>query len=202
MRSGSLVVFEGPDGVGKSTLADRTARYFQGSSQRCELFSFPGNEAGTLGKLVDEVHHGSLVLGIQEISPTSLQLLHVAAHIDSIENRIAPLLEDGTNVILDRFWWSTWVYGRRFGANANSLEMMLHIERNHWRGYRPAVLFLIDREEPFPPTEPSCSWQELRASYAILAKQEGTAYPVVTVLNEGPISGVLNTILKEIHHYA
>ena len=48
--SGSLYVFEGPDGVGKSELAKRLFQALKASSVDCELLAFPGREAGGSGR--------------------------------------------------------------------------------------------------------------------------------------------------------
>src|SRR5439155_12811025 len=94
----------------------------------CEWVSFPGREIGTLGKLVYEIHHDAAKAGVKAIDPTSLQLLHIAAHIDAIEARILPALKQGRHVVLDRFWWSTLVYGIVNGANKRSLKAMIEVE--------------------------------------------------------------------------
>ena len=92
---GRLVVFEGPDGVGKTTLAEALVGELTCRGTRCEYFSFPGKDPGTLGRLVYEVHHDPKKFGIRDINPTSKQVLHIAAHVDAIERRILPALEEG-----------------------------------------------------------------------------------------------------------
>ena len=138
---GKLFVFEGPDKVGKSTLAQWFATHLQNSGIRCTLLSFPGNEVGTLGRHVYELHHDPGRFGIDTLSEASLQLLHVAAHIDSIENRIKPLVCGGSTVVLDRFWWSTFVYGLVGGVPRSVLDSMIAIERSVWHPVRPDRLF-------------------------------------------------------------
>ncbi len=56
MKTGQLVVFEGPDGVGKSELAARFQSWLEGHGFSAERLSFPGKEEGTLGKLVYDLH--------------------------------------------------------------------------------------------------------------------------------------------------
>ena len=72
-------------------------------------------------------------------------MLHIAAHLDAIEEQILPALRDGTWVVLDRFWWSTWVYGAAFGVPERSLEAMVALEKLHWGQVEPYVLFLVER---------------------------------------------------------
>src|SRR3990172_5906938 len=118
---GNLYVFEGADGVGKSELSRRFFEHLTRSGIECEYLAFPGKDAGTLGKLIYDIHHESGRFGIHAISATSLQILHIAAHVDAIENRIIPALKAGRSVVLDRFWWSTEVYGIVAGAGKEIL---------------------------------------------------------------------------------
>ena len=101
---GKLIVFEGADGIGKSVLSQRVAEHLRNNGVSCALLAFPGLEAGTLGRLVYELHHNAAKHGVEAIDPTSMQVLHIAAHIDAIEQKIRPALDSGTWVVLDRFW--------------------------------------------------------------------------------------------------
>src|SRR5262245_56005624 len=89
---GRLIVFEGPDSVGKSTLAREVAAVLGGRGTPCDLLAFPGREPGTLGHHVHQLHHDPRRFGVAGIPPASLQLLHVAAHVDAVANRILPAL--------------------------------------------------------------------------------------------------------------
>ena len=101
---GKLIVFEGPDRVGKSTLADALTKKLVELGIPCEHLALPGRIEGTVGRLVDGIHHAPKTFGLHQITPTSLQALHVAAQLDAIERIILPALNMGTWVVLDRFW--------------------------------------------------------------------------------------------------
>jgi dTMP kinase len=57
-----------------------------------------------------------------------------------------PAIRAGTWVVLDRFWWSTWVYGVNAGANREILELLIAAELAAWNGIRPGVVFVVERE--------------------------------------------------------
>src|SRR5260370_13786931 len=125
MKTGQLVVFEGPDGVGKSELALRFKTWLLEHGFAAELLSFPGKEEGTLGKLVYDLHLHPERFHLTALTPASLQAMHIAAHLDAIERRIVPSLKLGRIVVLDRFWWSTFVYGIASGVVHRLVVQML-----------------------------------------------------------------------------
>src|SRR5688500_17341624 len=88
-----FVIFEGIDGVGKSTLAKALAAYCERlfPQESITQGSFPGARPGSLGEWVYRLHHGQIP-GLQPelIAPPALQLLHVAAHVDGIQSWIGP----------------------------------------------------------------------------------------------------------------
>src|SRR5687767_12007738 len=113
---GRLFVLEGPDGAGKTILAKALVEQLNSRGTLYEYAAFPGIQEGTLGNMVYDLHHEPERYGITSIHPLSLQTLHIAAHIDAIEQRILPALRSGQSMVLDRFWWSTWVYGLAAGV--------------------------------------------------------------------------------------
>lgn len=198
MRSNKkLYVFEGPDGVGKSTLSLALAERIRDSGIQCVYLSFPGQEEGTLGNLVYQIHHDQKRLNVNSISQTSLQVLHVAAHIDAIENKIIPALNEGETVILDRFWWSTLIYGRVYGANSKSLKSMIELEKIHWGSLKPDVVFLITRKSPLVENTDISIWKKLRREYKRISKKESDQYRIVEIGNDRDISSAIDAILKE-----
>src|SRR5215218_6817714 len=137
---GKLIVIEGPDGVGKSTLARELTSRLVERGINSECLAFPGNHEGTLGELVYRLHHESQVFGISKLRSTPLQVLHVAAHIDAIEATLLPTLTSGRWIVLDRYWWSTWVYGLVSGMNRAVLEALIDLERKCWGTMVPSVV--------------------------------------------------------------
>lgn len=185
-----LVVFEGPDGVGKSTLSDVVVRHLRAEGIPADGLSLPGAEPGTLGRHVYDLHHDPRRFGIEGIEPTSLQLLHAAAHIDQIHRQIRPHLEQGRWVVLDRFWWSTLVYGRCAGADERSLDLMRRLAEHHWAQAPPLVVFLVDRGGEHADEGRS----ELRRLYRELADQEAERVRVVPITNNGTLETAVDAV--------
>ena len=190
---GKLIVFEGPDGVGKSDLVDRFCGALKRQRVNVVSFAFPGKDDGTLGKLVYDVHHRPDEFGIKELTAASLQLLHIAAHIDAIESRILPLLREGVTAVLDRFWWSTLVYGLVSKIDAGLLKGMIEVERQAWGSTTPTMVFMIDRSQPLR-AEPPC-WPEWRNAYFDLLSRERAHYPCLVVENERQIEQTEEVLL-------
>ena len=187
-----LIVLEGPDGVGKSTISFALYEKLSDSSLECEYFSFPGKETGTIGRLVYDLHHEPRRFGLECLSPASLQTLHIAAHLDVIEQRIQPAINDGKWVVLDRFWWSTWVYGRASGMDGGMLDALIQAERIQWQGTKPLALFLIDRSLDLAGRNDQAT---IRMGYDTLFKKEQSQYPVYQIKNDGSVQETLSEIL-------
>lgn len=195
--AGGLIVFEGPDGVGKTTLSKALANYLNDHGFDCLWSSFPGREDGTLGRIVYEIHHGiGLGEGLTSIHPAALQQLHVAAHVHEIATKLLPAMQSGKLVILDRFWWSCWVYGRIAGLLPRTLKRILAPEHEHWAGKRPSAILLLSRSNMSADEE---RHRELIKEYAELATQrQGRKSPIYNIQNDGNIDEILSNIVQEI----
>lgn len=142
--SGRLIIFEGIDHVGKSTLISQVKNVYLCTGKKVRDFQFPGKEEGTLGKLIYDIHHGKM--NIKSVTPLSLQMLHVAAHFDLLEQNILPILESGYDILLDRYWWSTIAYGIAAGIPRAQLEKVVDIERVLTDSIQNKVIFYIMRD--------------------------------------------------------
>lgn len=195
---GRFYVFEGPDGAGKSSLVERLLERLKVQQRDCVALSFPGRDEGTLGSLVYKLHHKPECLGITSVNPMSLQLLHIAAHVDAIEGVILPHLCSGRTVILDRFWWSTWVYGKASGVSETALNNMIGVELERWGNTLPDTLFMVTGQGSRRSGESRGAWDKHLALYRELASREAERYPVVEVSNQGTIEESLAQILHHI----
>ena len=189
---GRLIVLEGPDGVGKTSLARALATTLKERGIHCEYASFPGQEEGTVGSLVYGIQHDAAASGVQHITSTSLQTLHIAAHIDTIETKILPRLKEGHWIVLDRFWWSTWVYGITSGVTRDSLEALVTLELLQWGDVKPDIIFVVERENESTQCPSS---KLLKDQYLALVNREQHSYPVRILQNDGPLDETLGRLL-------
>lgn len=185
-QPGRVIVLEGPDGVGKSTLSKQLARELLTFGIESECLSFPGRTPGSLGNFVYELHHTPTA---DRVDPLSLQLLHLSAHIDCITNQILPALQSGKWVILDRYWWSMWVYGKVAGIEDTALTRLVDFEIPYWKNIKPTI-FLIDRR---PIADKSA--QALRREYRRLARRQGASKRID---NSGSLAAALNAIISSL----
>lgn len=186
-----LFVFEGPDGMGKTTIIKEVEKRLHTDGRTCECLSFPGKEIGTIGALIYKLHHDLAHYDVLQLSPLSLQLLHVAAHVDTIERKILPMIHEGATILLDRYWWSTWVYGIASSIPASQLEAIISMERQVWYGVVPTSLFLLSRQQ-------STADRTLVDTYNDLAEKESANYPVIAIKNNGSVGSVADEITRHI----
>ena len=196
---GKLYVFEGPDGVGKTELSARFVSLLEKRGVAAKRLAFPGMDEGTLGKVVHNLHHSPESLNLKRMAPASLQLLHIAAHLDAIESTIIPALRNGTSVVLDRFWWSTKVYGLAAGANKRLLDAMIDVELAAWGTVTPTVVFLLKRQTPLRP-EPEEMWRKWTELYERLCAQEHRKTHVLEIDNNGSVADAVRQLKVALDH--
>jgi dTMP kinase len=113
MPRGTLITIEGVDGAGKTTLAEALAPAIAARGRRVELLREPGG-VHLSERIRELVKDPSL-----EVSPPAEALLYAAARAQLVQQRLAPLLERGELVLLDRFVDSSLAYqgaGRELGV--------------------------------------------------------------------------------------
>lgn len=194
--SGKLIVFEGADGVGKTTILKNVAQRL--SEMGCEVqeLSFPGKTKDTLGELVYNIHHNFESYFPGGMSPLSLQALHVAAHIDCIQRVILPALEVGKTIVLDRYWWSTIVYGLASGIRQDILDTLISLENAVWGAIRPFALFLVTSEKPFRSELTKQQWENVCNNYRQLAEKEKEKYKVVSIDNSATVESAVSSVIN------
>ena len=102
--NGCFIVVEGPDGVGKTTLASRIAQRIRSDGGDVLEVREPG---GT--PVAEAARHAALDPGL-DATPLAELFLMLAARADLVERVIRPALASGKIVLCDRYELSTWAY--------------------------------------------------------------------------------------------
>lgn len=191
---GGFYAFEGPDGAGKSTIVRLIAEELR--DRVVSLCSLPGRETGTLGAHVYQLHHKPKTFDVRRMCPAAKQLLHVAAHADFVETLLRPRIEAGETVLLDRYWWSMWVYGTADGMNPAMLDAMVACERAAWGSLTPAALFVVTRKDSLRAEDAGPPWRRRQKLYVDIAKRESASQPVHFVPNDGPVVEAVSQIVR------
>lgn len=103
-RRGRLIVLEGPEGAGKTTQLRRLSGRLDAAGIPHRILREPG---GT--PLGDEIRR-HLLDGEHDMTPAAEALLFIASRAELVATVIRPALAAGTNVLLDRFFLSTYAY--------------------------------------------------------------------------------------------
>ena len=132
---GKFIVFEGLDGSGKTTQAERLKQYMEAKG-RTVLFTHEPTEDSEAGKRIRRV------LQHKEAFPTpeEFQLLYVEDRKSHTRDVILPALEKGIDVIGDRYFLSTVAFGTIGGCD---VEWLHEINAEF---PRPDVTFIIDTD--------------------------------------------------------
>lgn len=131
-----LISFEGIDGSGKTTQIELLRDYLTQTGNKVRVFREPG------GTDVSEKVRNLLLDPDNEIDPVTEMLLFSSARSHLVKNAIHPALEDGTIVILDRFYDSTTAY-QGFGRQVMSPDEILKINEMASHHTEPDVTFYL-----------------------------------------------------------
>jgi dTMP kinase len=137
---GKLLVFEGPDGTGKSTQATRFKAYLKSRGSDPLHIREPGSTP--LGERVREILITPCKDGEADITPEAEMLLYMACRSQLFRTVIRSALEQGRWVILERSYYSTFAY-QGFGLGLDP-EMILELGAWVCQDIEPARVILLD----------------------------------------------------------
>lgn len=104
MSDGKLIVFEGPEGAGKTTQLRRLSEWLASRGIPSVAVREPGGTP--VGDAIREI----LLDPEREITDATEALLFMASRAELTAREIRPSLARGTIVLLDRFFLSTYAY--------------------------------------------------------------------------------------------
>lgn len=159
MSSGFLLSFEGSEGCGKSTQIALLRTRLEASGRSVVVLREPGGtELGeSIRHLLQHAKEGAAMM------PETELLLFAASRAQLVREKIRPLLESGTFVILDRFLDSTTVYqGIARGLPLESVRAINHFAIG---GTLPDLTLVLDMDS-------ATAWQRIHQSGRELDRME------------------------------
>lgn len=142
-----MIVFEGTEGAGKTTLALLTKRWLEEQGKSVILTREPGSTHNVVTKMLRE-----LILNPPEkLSPLTELFLYIADRAQHIDNVVKPALSTGTYVVCDRYMLSTYVYqGYMKGLSLDYLDEL------HKVFPVPDITFVLD-------VNPGIAWTRVQS---------------------------------------
>lgn len=132
-----FVVFEGPDGAGKSTQARLLSERLEEHGLDVTSVREPG---GTdVGEALRAIMFREPPPSMQ---PVTWALLMNAARAELVVNVIRPALDRGSIVIADRYWYSTLAY--QSGGEGVDPDLTRHLSLAATAGLEPDLIIFID----------------------------------------------------------
>lgn len=117
---GKTVVFEGPEGCGKTTQAKKALYYIRKNRKKAVLLREPG---GTV--ISEKIRDILLSTSSKNMAPETEFLLYEAARAQVCREKIEKYLKKGYTVLLDRFFLATVVYqGYARGIEKNLIKRL------------------------------------------------------------------------------
>jgi len=193
-RMGKLIILEGPNGVEKASISEDIAKHLTDRGYPCERMTSSSKGPGVASQLVYEHHHTSYKDRAGGVSTTSKQVPHDLAQLNMVECCILPALQSGRNVVLDRFWWSTWTYGIASGVEHRFLESLIDLERKQWQSVIPTVVLLLRWQPSVQQDSDYEYWEILSHEYDVLAEKEKSCYPVFPINRGASLEDAIDLI--------
>jgi dTMP kinase len=132
-----LILFEGPEGAGKTSIAKRLAKQFANAGTDVTYLREPGGDA--VGEAIRGVLLNPAFKGLME--PMAEFFLFQASRAQFVRRMVQPLLKAGKTVILDRYSLSTMAY--QVAARGLPLAQCLTAIEIATGGLIPDVTFLL-----------------------------------------------------------
>ncbi len=134
---GRFIVVEGIDGSGKSTMAARVAAELARRGHRVLRTREPG---GT--PLGEKIRALLLDPGNSEMLPLTELFLYMASRAQLVDEIIRPALRSGTDVVCDRYYFSTAAY--QGAAGRIGMKTVLDLAEKIARFEKPDLVALLD----------------------------------------------------------
>ncbi len=137
MTTGKFIVFEGIDGSGKTTQLQLLARALKARNVPVLCTREPGGTR--IGSMLREL---LLDPACRDLADRAEAFLYAADRAQHVAEKIAPALQQGVNVLSDRFFYSTLAY-QGWGRGLD-MEFLTRLNELAVGGVVPDVVVLLD----------------------------------------------------------
>lgn len=198
-RNGSLIVFEGIDGSGKTTQSKILVDCLNIKNKEIAIWTKNQTE-GSVGELIQSVLDEE-----KKLDSLALRVCFVADRVDQTNTLIKPAIEKGKIVVSDRYSWSTAAYGYILGIE--TMELILELDKK-LGNLEPDLSILVDidpkiaierinsRGKKLDIFEKQEKFEKVREAYFILANRHKEKLIIVDGNNS--IDDIHQTIINEI----
>lgn len=196
-----FVVLEGVDGSGKTALFDALTAYYKTIFSNIPLYAehHQTRRSGTLGELIFRFHRNRVRFApsAEKVAPPALQLMHVAGHVDTILTRITPIFDVHGNVLLDRYWWTTYAYSRPY-LSKDQVMKLIAPELMFWDPLPKPVVIYVSRAQSLKPYQLTPEkHKELDGYYReIMTRQQDEGIEVHELRNDGTVAEAWQRLLE------
>ena len=156
---GKFITLEGPEGAGKTSACKMVTEIFP--NRRITIVREPGSTS--FGEKIRSI------LQTENMPARSELMLFEAARACIVDTVIIPLLEEGVDILCDRFYDSTTSY-QGFGRGM-SLEFLQKVNGFATGGLMPDCTFIFD-----VPSEVSCRRMEMMGKKRDRLEQNGSDF--------------------------
>lgn len=135
--NGKFIVFEGPDGSGKTTILKKVNEVLTNQGYKVNVFREPG---GT--KISEKIRDIIIDNDNKEMSDKTEALLFAASRAQLVEEKFKPLLNKGEIILSDRYVLSSLTYqgvGRKLG-----IKELQAINNFATSGIKPDITIFFD----------------------------------------------------------
>ncbi len=139
-KQGKLVIIEGIDGAGTTTQTGLLVAWLKERGYRAAQTCEPSQ--GPAGALLRQILSGRSVVRAQDGTTRALHndaiaLLFAADRMDHLDSEILPMLQDGVQIISDRYYHSSYTYQSLLGDFA-------WLQAINKRARKPDVTYFLD----------------------------------------------------------
>lgn len=132
---GKFIVFEGLDGCGKSTQLTLLCEKMQAAGENVVCHTTFEPTDGPIGRLIRSALRKEV-----SFSQETMAMLYAADRREHVEKEVIPLLDQGVNVLCDRYYFSNFVYQ----ADAVSLEKLMLFNGYAMENLKPDITVFMD----------------------------------------------------------